>query len=90
MYITFSSYLDDLKSKEGIKPPHERKPVPTMRDIAAVLGKHEASLYKIVNGNVTRLNLEISQGILDEMWRRGFTPTLNDFMVYIPPEVDSE
>lgn len=91
MYITFGSYLDHLRSEEGLKPPSQRREVPTNRELARALRErydiklHEVTLSNMINGNVKLFNMETARILLDEMWRRGFNPELSDFIKYAPP-----
>lgn len=86
LYITFSSYLDRLRSEQGQLPPHQRKPVPTIRELAKVVDIHEITLMNMINGNIKLLNLETARKLLDVMWRYGFAPQLIDLIRYNPPE----
>lgn len=86
LYISFKSYLSALQSQEELKQPEHRRHVPTVKELAEIAEVHEVTLHNIVNGKVTRLNMETVQVVLDEMWRRGFEPQLTDFIRYDPPE----
>lgn len=86
LHISFKSYLTGLQSQEELKPEAQRRHVPTVKELAEVAQVHEVTLHNIVNGKVTRLNMETVQTVLDEMWRRGFEPQLSDFIRYEPPE----
>lgn len=94
MYITFNSYLDHLRSEEGLKPPSQRREVPTNRDLARAIRErhdtklHEVTLSNMINGNVKLFNMETARLLLDEMWRRGFTPEITDFIKYSPPAIN--
>lgn len=87
VYFAFNGYLDRLRSDENVKPPSDRRGVPTVKDLADAVGVHEVTLHNIVNGKVRRLNVDTMEAVLNELWKRGFTPQLTDFIRYIPPEV---
>jgi len=86
VYFVFNGYLDRLRSDEAVKPPAQRREIPTIKDLAEAIAVHEITLHNIVNGKVTRLNIDTMAAVLDEMWRRGFSPKLDDFIRYVPPE----
>lgn len=86
VYFTFNGYLDKLRSDENLKPPSERQVVPTVKDLAGAVGVHEVTLHNIVNGKIRRLNIDTMESVLNELWRLGFKPQLNDFIRYTPPE----
>lgn len=91
LYVTFSSYLSDLKAIEKRLPPEKQKRVPTIRELAQSIsdrsgsGIHEMTLYNIVNNNVQLLNLNTVRMMMDEMHRRGFNINVSDFLKYVPP-----
>lgn len=86
MYITFGAYLDELRAAEKQKPPSERQPVPTIKDLAETIGVHQVTLTNIVTGNIDRLSIETARKVMDEMWRLGFKPEITDFIKYSPPQ----
>lgn len=88
VYFVFNGYLDRLRSDEALKPPSQRSEIPTVKNLADAIGVHEVTLHNIVNGKVTRLNVETMAAVLDEMWKRGFTPQLSDFLRYVPPSIE--
>jgi pentatricopeptide repeat protein len=88
LYITFGAYLDGLKVAEKQKPPEQRKPIPTIKELADVVGVHQVTLTNIVTGHIDRLSIDTARKVMDEMWRRGFRPEITDFIKYVPPEVN--
>lgn len=88
LYITFGAYLKQLDATEGQKPVDQRRAIPSLKELADVVGVHQVTMTNIANGKVDRLNLETVRLVLDEMWRRGFHPQLTDFIKYNPPESD--
>lgn len=87
LFITFGAYLDNLKAQEKLKPPAQRQPVPTIKELAEVVGVHQVTLTNIVTGNIDRLSIDVARRVMDEMWRRGFKVEITDFIKYVPPEV---
>jgi hypothetical protein len=93
IYIILSSYLNELKAQEERKPPEERQPVPSYRELAESIRACEPAetpepftLNRLAKGRVKLLNLETARMVMDEMNRRGFRMDLTDFVRYIPPE----
>lgn len=86
MYITFSAYLDELRAAEKQKPPAQRQPVPTIKDLAKAVDVHQVTLTNIVTGHIDRLSIDTARKVMDEMWRLGFKPEITDFIKYVPPK----
>ena len=86
MFVTFGAYLDNLKTQEKLKPPTQRQPVPTLKDLAEAVGVHQVTLTNIATGHIERLSLDVARRVMDEMWRLGFKPEITDFIKYVPPE----
>ncbi len=86
MYITFDAYLNQLRATELAKPPHQRKEVPTLAELADASGRHKVNFANFVKGKTKAINLEVAQMALDELWRRGFEPQITDIIRYVPPK----
>lgn len=84
--VNLKSYLADLERDENIKPVNERRPIPTLVELAGVVGMHRISFLRIANNQVGKLDLEIADKVIGEMRRRKFPMELTDLLVYIPNE----
>jgi DNA-binding Xre family transcriptional regulator len=82
MYIQLGAYLSKLENEERGLPEGKRRPVPTMRELAAAAGINPVTLSRLERGKIKSLNLEIGAAILDELNRRGFDTTPNDIIAY--------
>jgi DNA-binding Xre family transcriptional regulator len=86
MYITLKAYLDHLEAIENSKAVHMRRTVPSMEELARVVGIHPVTLSKIANSNIRQLNLETGGRIITAMRRFGFPMTITDLIAYRPPD----
>ena len=85
MYVQLDSYLRKLRAVEMRKPFEQRRPVPTMKELAEVAGINPSTLSRISRGRTRLLNLDIIQTIFSEIWRRGFEMEPNDLLSFEPP-----
>lgn len=88
MYITLRSYMDRLTAIENSKPKDQRRPVPTMKDLAAEVGIHPVTMSAIGASSIRQLNLETGGRIISAMRRRGFPMQVTDLLDY--READTE
>ena len=86
MYITLKAYLDHLDALEKSKAEHLRRKVPSMEELARVVGIHPVTLSNIANSNIRQLNLETGGRIITAMRRFGFPMTITDLIAYRPPD----
>lgn len=84
--VNLKSYLADLERNETARPEKERRQIPTLAELADVVGMHRISFYRIANNQIGKLDLEIADKVIAEMQRRGFPMQINDFLIYIPHE----
>lgn len=78
LYVALGAYLADLKAQGA-------RDVPTVRDLAQTIGVHEVTLHNIVRGRNKQLTLHTALRVLDEMNRRGFPMTVENFLHYERP-----
>jgi hypothetical protein len=90
MYIRLKPYLEELAIKEEARPEEERRPVPTMEEIARSVKYNPVSMSRLVTGRIKSLNLELGAAIVDELRRRGFPMQVTDLVGYEPPEPRAE
>lgn len=85
MYITLSSYLQELRAKESSKPEEERLDVPMMKTLAEVAGVTPSTLSFIAKGRTKSFNLSTFASIIGEMRRRGFNTQITDILKFEMP-----
>lgn len=86
MYVRLKSYLDELSAIEEARPEHQRRRVPTMKEIAEAVGYNPVTMSRLATGKIRSLNLELGAAIIDEMRRRGFPMEVSDLVAYRPAE----
>lgn len=86
VYVNLESYLSKLKALESTKSKEERRPVPSLSELAACIGMHQTTINRIANNAISNLNLETADKIITEMRQRGFQMDVSDLLAYIPPE----
>ena len=86
IFIILKAYLERLEAFERSKPISQRRPVPTMSELAAAIKVHPVTLSNIANNQIRHLNLRTAAAIIDEMRRRGFLMEISDLLAYRPLE----
>ena len=84
MHIVLKSYLDRLENEENAKPPHQRRRVPSIRELAREVGVHETNLSRLANDRVTDLRLPTAAKIIATMRQYGFPMDVSDLLVFTP------
>lgn len=80
LYVVLRPYLEQLKALESSKPPSERRPIPTIEEIASDVGVSKAAIYNLASGEVQQLNLKIAGRIIASLRRRGFHMEITDLL----------
>jgi DNA-binding Xre family transcriptional regulator len=80
--VNLKSYLTDLERDENIKSQEQRREIPTLAELADIVGMHRISFYRIANNQVKKLDLKTADKIISEMRRRGFSMQISDLLVY--------
>jgi DNA-binding Xre family transcriptional regulator len=86
MYIRLGSYLAETEELERRKPEGQRRPVPTITELASAAGVNKATVSRLLSGETGALNLDMGRAIFDELYRRGFQPSPGDLIAYRPPD----
>lgn len=82
MYIQLKTHLESLKAKENSKPKENRRPVPTMEEIANDIGMTTVALSNIATNKINQLNLKTGGKIIAAIRARGFPMEVSDLMAY--------
>lgn len=80
--INLKPFLSGLELNEKARPPEQRRPVPTLTELAAIVGMHRTPFYRIANNRIAKLDLDTLAGIIAELRRRGFEVEISDMLVY--------
>lgn len=75
--VTLKPYLANLESR-GYN-------VPSLSQLARGVGCDFATVSRIANNHVTRLNIKILDAIIIELRQRGFNTRLNDLLIFEYP-----
>src|SRR5690349_13141092 len=78
--VVLKGYLETLAREEARRPVGERRPVPTLTELAEVAGVTRAWMSNLANGKEVRVNLEILNAVAQELWRRGFRVSVGDLI----------
>lgn len=84
MHIVLRKYLDRLEEEENAKPPHLRRRVPSMRELATEVGIHETNLSRLANDKVNDLRLATAAKIIATMRQYGFPMDVSDLLIFVP------
>jgi DNA-binding Xre family transcriptional regulator len=87
--MTIGDYLRQLKRTEQAKPKGERLPVPTQKELAAVLGIDTVTMSRISNATDSTplrksIGLDQLNAIIKFFHAQGFPVTINDLIAYEP------
>ncbi|RMG89292.1 MAG: hypothetical protein D6706_21655 [Chloroflexi bacterium] len=80
--VNLKPYLAHLELEERAKPEEQRRPIPTLAELAEVVKLHRLSFYRIANNQISKLDLDVLAGIIAELRRRGFDTDVGDVLVY--------
>jgi len=84
MHIVLRGYLTRLEEEEKAKPPHLRRRVPSIRELAKEVGVHETNLSRLANGKINDLRLTTASRIIVTMRQYGFPMDVSDLLVFVP------
>ncbi|MFW6184881.1 MAG: hypothetical protein ACOC8X_13870 [Chloroflexota bacterium] len=82
--ITLKEHLDALQAEENRKAPSERRPVPTLAELAEAVNISRQGMYNFAGGDVKLVNRELLADIINELQRRGFTTDVPDLLKAYP------
>jgi DNA-binding Xre family transcriptional regulator len=80
--INLKPFLSSLELEEKAQQPDQRRAVPTLTELAEIVGMHRTPFYRIANNRVSKLDLDTLAGIIAELRRRGFDVDISDMLVY--------
>lgn len=84
MQVVFSKYLKALETAEQTKPLEQRRRVPTIEELAPVVGLHPVTLRNIANSNIKKLDLDTAGQLISLMRKIGFDTVETDVIRYVP------
>jgi DNA-binding transcriptional regulator YhcF (GntR family) len=84
--VVFGKYLKDLEAAESAKPLEARRRVPSIEDLAPVIGVHPVTLRNIANSNIKHLDLVTAGKIISTMRRLGFAMSEQNLIQYTPDQ----
>lgn len=90
LMVTLNAYLHHLAAHEQRKPLGDRQAIPTLDELARLIGIHPVTLSNIANSKIKQLNLTVGGRILAALHHLGFMTTLSDILTYIPPADSSQ
>lgn len=82
--ITIKEHLARLEAQETQRPPNQRRPVPSMAELAEAAGITRQGMYNFASGSVKMVNLEILSAVINELLRRGFPADVSDLLTAYP------
>lgn len=82
MIVKLKSYLATLDDLERFKPAANRKPIPTVTELAKEVGVSRAQMQRVVSGHIDSLKLKVGGGIIKALRERGFETDVSDILEY--------
>jgi hypothetical protein len=88
--IVLREYLEKIKREEKAKPVHQRRPIPTITEMAAASGISRAAFTDFSYDRTMSINRQVVDSIIDQLRACGFDTDLTDILRYIPRDVTNE
>lgn len=82
--ITLREHLDALQAEENRKPPSERRPVPSIPELADAVNLSRQGMYNFASGEVKLVNRELLSDIINVLQQRGFATDVSDLLKAYP------
>ena len=86
VHVILGEYLRRLELEELGKPPAQRRTIPTITELAAVVGISRVAMSNLANDNMKLVNLKTLAAVLTELRRRNFDTELSDLLAAHPRE----
>lgn len=80
--ITLKDYLIRLQATDLDKPESVRRKVPTLNELALVIGISRESMSRFANNHRRRIDLDFFALIADELEKYGWEPQISDFLTF--------
>ena len=80
--VKLKSYLAQVEHDESFKPEAERREVPTITALSDEVGITRSQMHRILAGQVKSLKLDVAEGIIRALRRRGFWMDVGDLLEY--------
>jgi hypothetical protein len=82
MIITLRSHLARLEDEERFKPEAQRRPIPTIQELADAAGVSRVQMQRVVSGNISSLKLSVASGVIKLLRERGFNTDVGSILEY--------
>lgn len=83
MHIVFKQYLEHIKAEENTKPPHQRRRVPSIAELARAIEIDPVNLSRLANGRVNDLRLTTAAKVIRTMRDYGFPMQVTDLIQFV-------
>lgn len=83
VHIILKQYLERIKQEENAKPPHERRRVPSIAELARAIGIDPVNLSRLANNRVNDLRLTTASKIIRTMRDFGFPMQVDDLIEFV-------
>ncbi len=86
--VQLGYYLKRLRAFERRKPANAQRDVPTVSELADIIGVNPNRLFRLIHGHTRSLNFDMAADIMVEMWKRGFDTEITDILrIERPPSL---
>lgn len=83
MIVKLKTYLSQLEDLEQARPECERRPVPSITELASEIGLSRIQLQRLASNQVEGIKFSIADSIIKAMRRRKFPMELTDLIDYV-------
>lgn len=85
LVMNFKAYLTRLRADELAKPEGQRKPIPTLTELAKEIDVTRSQLSRFIGGKVSKIDRKMGGALIAAMRRRGFDTKITDLLRYEGP-----
>jgi DNA-binding Xre family transcriptional regulator len=88
--VKLKGYLQRLEAEESAKAMsgYQARRVPSLGELARTLGVTDATLSRLVNNHMTRINTDTIDQIIKLLRAQGFNTTLGDVIEFVDDTQD--
>lgn len=80
--VVVMEYIDKLKGQERKKPVHERRPIPTVEEMAKAAGISKTGFIDFAHNRTKGINRDLIDSVITQLRACGYDTQLTDVIQY--------
>lgn len=85
--MSLKKHLADLEAAEYAKPPSQRRPVPTIPELAKAINLTRQGLHTFAKESSQLVNLKILSDVISALKEQGFPTEVADLLIAYPSDL---